>query len=573
MYYQQERQTQTQQYWLEDSAIHEKDAEYLYEHFLEIGEPQTIDQLTVQVMEYRCRQEEESFSSRDGDTLIYQPGDEYAVGQQLVFSALSYAMGQVVSVREGDNPRHGHFSVIKVQLQGEDAPREFASGLAQEHAVDQSVLRLEQSQDLLSPDQLYELYGHTTRDLLQEALLQNEDFTHLDGHRFLRELMPKVSDYHLNIAEAIIYDHHQPLTISQLLGGFEQADWQSTRKVSSQAYALSYALCHDARFAQLGTLGKSTWFLSDLIPPSARRKPTRLIPSHWARGGEWLSRELHEFVTSLADEADQLESSSDVEPGSVDSVRFFLIHPHLREGTLPLTSRAIAMLPERPAEHFMVTYLDELNKEEIPGWMVPSQGYASGLDEWYRKHEIPIGCELTLSPADAPFTFLVSYKVRKRKREWVIGAQGRDGRLTLRQLQKAPTCGFDKDLMVGESSPGELDELWTNPDEAGQSLFALLSMLCPELAKLDGQGRIHAKTLYSAVNLTRRSGAVPIFAELTRHACFDPVGNGHWVYDESLLDVIYGTPEEMSRRPSSRRQDLIVDRVDQYGMNNEVWGP
>ena len=69
MYYQQERQTQTQKYWLEDSAIHEKDAEYLYEHLLEIGEPQTIDQLTGKVIEYRCRHERASVSRRDGDTL------------------------------------------------------------------------------------------------------------------------------------------------------------------------------------------------------------------------------------------------------------------------------------------------------------------------------------------------------------------------------------------------------------------------------------------------------------------------------------------------------------------------
>jgi hypothetical protein len=76
---------------------------------------------------------------------------------------------------------------------------------------------------------------------------------------------------------------------------------------------------------------------------------------------------------------------------------------------------------------------------------------------------------------------------------------------------------------------------------------------------------VNAKTLYSAVNLTRRSGAVPIFAELTKHACFDPVGDGNWVYDESLRKVLYTSPEEMSRRTSSHRQDLIVDRVYSYG--------
>jgi hypothetical protein len=97
-----------------------------------------------------------------------------------------------------------------------------------------------------------------------------------------------------------------------------------------------------------------------------------------------------------------------------------------------------------------------------------------------------------------------------------------------------------------------------------------LTEIFPELAKLSGLGLVHAKTLYSAVNLTRRCGAVPIFAELTRRACFDPVGDGNWIYDEVLRDGTYKAPEDMSRRPNSRRHDLIVDRVYQYAVNDEV---
>jgi len=570
--FQQERQTQTKEYWLEEFAVRKQDVEHLYEQFVEIGEPRTIDELTLETIARRCNEEEEALAKRNGEELIYQPRGEFAVDQRLVFSALDYAVGQVVAVREGNNPRYGTFGVIKVQLQNEDTLREFAMGLALDHALDQSVLRLEQGQDLLSPDQLYELYGQNARDLVQEALLQNEDFVHLDGHWFLRELIPEVSPYHLNIAEAIVYDHRQPLTVSQLLESFEEADWRSTSKASAQAYALSYALSQDPRFVQLGAPDESTWFLGDLIPPGARRKPLRLVPMYRAQGGEWLNRELHEFVVELGDEADELGASQDVKPGSVDSVRFFLIYPHLREGTLPLTERALGVLSERPADRFMVTFLDQRNGEEIPGWMVPDEGYGSGLEEWYRKHEIPIGAEITLAPGDTPFTFLIGFKVRKRKREWVVGAQVVNGVLALSKLQRALTCYHDKDLMIDEKSK-ELDGLWINASEANQSVFAHLTELCPELAKLDGQGRVHAKTLYSAVNLTRRCGAVRIFAELTRRVCFDPVGNGHWVYDESQGNAVYNTPEEMSRRPNSRRQDLIVDRVDQYGMNNEVWGP
>ena len=84
---------------------------------------------------------------------------------------------------------------------------------------------------------------------------------------------------------------------------------------------------------------------------------------------------------------------------------------------------------------------------------------------------------------------------------------------------------------------------------------------------------MHAKSLYAAVNLTRRCGAVPVFVELTRHACFDPVGDGNYVYDDSLRSLTYSTPEEMARRPNSRRQDVIVDLIQVYSATNEDKNP
>ena len=97
------------------------------------------------------------------------------------------------------------------------------------------------------------------------------------------------------------------------------------------------------------------------------------------------------------------------------------------------------------------------------------------------------------------------------------------------------------------------------------SLFQAILQVFPELAKLGSQGLVHAKALYAAINVIWRVGAVPIFAELARHACFDPVGGGNWVFEEDLVGQVYKTAEEMETRPLSRRADLIRDRVLRYG--------
>jgi hypothetical protein len=175
---------------------------------------------------------------------------------------------------------------------------------------------------------------------------------------------------------------------------------------------------------------------------------------------------------------------------------------------------------------------------------------------------------IELAKGDDPFIFVVSFEEGRAKADWIRQARIMDDKVTFSMQRKSYACRYDKHLLIDEGSVTALDMLWTRAEEA-HSLFENLTQVFPELAKLSGLGQVHAKTLYSAVNLTRRCGAVPIFAELTRQACFDPVGDGNWVYDESLRGVTYNTPEEMSRRPNSQRPERIVDRVHRYGTNDE----
>ena len=563
---QHQRRTQTAEYWLDEFAVHKEDLDYLYESILEAGEPRTIADLTQAIVERRVQREEEALSKQSDQGLVYLPQDRYEVGQRLVFPAFDYTTGQVLGVRAGNNPRYDPFSVIQVQLEGEEGPREFAAEFSPDHVLKRSAVTLEGGGDLLGAPQLYQSYGHGVRHRLEQALLEHDEFVHIGDRWFLRGLLPEVTPFQLNIAEALIDERGQPLTAAELL---DEVELPGDSSLSARLLAVSYALGQDPRFVETTVSGETAWYLSDLIPPAVRRKPARLTPAHAARGGEWLSRELLDLVVAIGDEADELADAPASPAGNSDAVQILLTYPHHREGTLPLTSRVLRLLQEQPDERFMVTFVDRRNKEEIAGWMLPSSGYAWGLAEWYQRHEVPIGGVVELRRGEEPLTFFITCDEGKRKSEWVREARVLNGRLIFSMQRKAYTCRCDKDLLIENGSPVELDALW-GQNEASKSLFEHLNELFPELAKLSGRGLVHAKTLYSAVNLTRRSGAVPIFAELTRRACFDPVGDGNWVYDESVRDVVYSTPEDMSRRPSSHRQDLIVDRVFAYGTNSEV---
>ncbi len=565
------RHTQTAEYWT-DLIVDEDDLTFLYERLLEVGKPQTIDDLARALVEQRIQQEEERLSQRAGQGQVYQPHETYEVGQRLVFPAFDYAVGEVVSIRDGNNPRYGSFRVVGVRME-DGVEREFASELTQEHALSRRGVPVEEGEEVLTAEQLYGLYGEEVKTSLRESLEQNPDFIRFEDQWFLRGQVPTLGPYHLNIAEAMIFEQRTPLTISELLRGFEDIELPESLDPATRAYALTYALSEDPRFIKFGMGEEPTWYLRDLVPEAVQARPARLIPLHRATGGEWLSRELHDFVLEIGDEADEIEATRILQPASANRFEWVLIYPHLREGTFPLPYRARGILPDRAEDRYTVTIIDADSKEEMAGWMLPGEGYGWGLGEWYEKREVPVGGILVLRPGDAPNTFVVQCGDRKRRSDWTREAKVVDGRVTFSMQRRAFTCKYDKYLVLAEGNRAEMDEVWMNT-RAGKSLFVLLTELFPELAKLSGQGLVHAKTLYSAVNLTRRSGAVPIFAELTRHACFDPIGDGNWVYNEALRDVVYETPEDMSKRPRSPRQNLVVsEMIYRYGMRNEVWSP
>ena len=59
-----------------------------------------------------------------------------------------------------------------------------------------------------------------------------------------------------------------------------------------------------------------------------------------------------------------------------------------------------------------------------------------------------------------------------------------------------------------------------------------LEEVFPELAKLSPGGRVHAKTLYSAINLVRRIGPRAVMSALVESHAFTSVGGGYFVLNE-----------------------------------------
>lgn len=563
--------TQTEAYWETEFEITDADVEFLYSYFGEHGSPCTVDELAVALVDRHYHLEKKRLAQEVERGPLYRPRERYQIGQELVFSAFDYTVGKVVAVRPGRNPQYGPFEVIRVELEGGRGAREFASAFIPSHPLNYVQGFVPESErGELSAEQIYALYQGPIRSKVEAALEADEEIVRSDGKWFLRSLMPEVHVGHLNIAEAMIVMAQRPLTTRELL---QEMDFAAGSRGPAQEFALEVALQGDERFDSIMVGGEQKWFLYSLEPKAAIEVPWVLRPAYPLRRGLYLLGELIEFVKEIRDELDEVPESSaetlspteaSLRAEVAKSVSFPLNYPHWREGTLPLTSQIRQFLPAGSGSRYPLIFVLDHGQRSVPGWVLLDHRYAWGLGEWYRQQGLPVGAYVTVSRAEEPFTLSVSYDRRPRRGEWVKEAKVIDGAISFEMQRRAYTCHYDRQLLLHPAEDPALDALRQKLANEKPPLADLMLVVIPELLKLSSQGVFHAKTLYAAVNVLRRTGAVPIFAELSRRACFDPVGAGNWTFDPELKDLVYGTEEEIRNRPHSRRRDLIRDIVLRY---------
>ncbi len=555
-------QTQTEAYWRREFRVYPEDIEAIYDLMLEDGRPRTLAELACQIIARHCRREAQARRPEQG--VIYRPREHYAVGQLVIFPALDYAVGEVVGERPGQNPRYGPFTVISVRFEGQEA-REFAADLKVPHPLNDSPdeIACEEGEEL-SPEELCRRYGDAVHEPLRAALLQTPDFVCFGDEWFLRGLLPEVHVGHLNLAEAVIDVAGHPLTTAEIL---QQVELATESKPGARVFALNMALSQDKRFDNVGLATRPRWFLFSLEPPAVAAKPEQLLPSYPTTGDEYVHRESLEIAQEIGDELDHLlDVGRPLAALETGKASFVLNYPHRQRGTLPLTREIRALFPTEEYARIPIHFVDGRTDSRWLGWILPGDGYGWGLGEWYAREEVPAGATVELLSTRDPYAVVVQCEMRSRRTEWARVPRVENNRLTFEIRKRAYVCRYDRNLLLGEpTDTARLDELQQHYRQEPISLFQAILQVFPELAKLGSQGLVHAKALYAAINVIWRVGAIPVFAELARHACFDPVGGGNWAFDDSLIESSYATPEEMEARPLSKRVDLIRDRVLRYG--------
>ncbi|RIK24182.1 MAG: hypothetical protein DCC51_01010 [Anaerolineae bacterium] len=514
-------QIQTAEFWESQFSLSDSDLEQIYNFFLETEKPQTILALAEVVIRHRVREQANELRRVMAGRTVYQPQRAYNVGEELVFPALKLAQGKVTGIRSGFNPDYGDFNVITVDIKGKS--REFAADYHQPHPLNISNGVELTEQMAGDAENIRREHGGSVAEKIKESLADRDDFVNIDNKWFVKSLIADVNIGHLHLTEAILeVANGGPLTMAEIV---PQLELDPGIDPEVQEFSLTRQMLIDGRFDQVSPNDLPQWFLRRMEPESVQSVPERLeyrpIPFDRAL--------LTPQQVALEQELD--DEWTGLPPVKVTGTAVIpLSYPHRWAGTLPLNSKTMAIFnPDHSARQRFILIDDETN-EEIPAWVVADGRYVSGLSNWYKENQIPVSGFIHLTPGPEQGIVMLGYDRRRPQREWVRLAVVKDNRLQFELVRRSIPCGYDDLLIVGTDVVTAVDAHARRAASMQMPLSSLLIEVFPSLAGLTPQNTVHAKTLYSAVNMLRRVPPGPLFAELIRNPGFKPVGDHYWQY-------------------------------------------
>jgi len=225
------------------------------------------------------------------------------------------------------------------------------------------------------------------------------------------------------------------------------------------------------------------------------------------------------------------ELVEDESPASqMDEITISLSYPHWRVGTLPVSARLRGLFPtayESPRVRF--TVVDGQSKEKIPAWVVRQHGYIAGLGKLYEKYGLMPGSLVSIAKGKEPGQTIITARIHRSQRDWVRTVLvGSDGGIVFAMLKQNVTADFNERMAIAVPDVASVDEACAQVAKQRLPFERLVADMMRELVKLNVQGHVHARELYSALNIVRRCPPGPLLAFLLRNYNYKHVGDLHY---------------------------------------------
>ncbi len=491
-------------------AITEDDLESIYNFLLEKETPMTPFEMAEFIISERIKDYQTNIVDKaNADESLYRPSAEYKEGDTIEFPCNGSLRGVVESVRSGNNPDLGSFSVIKVTL-SDGSVREFASQLEAHKLNDYDYSNTDRNN--LDKSFVFKKYGKSIAKTIAEELEKNEDLVKISGFWFPQALLSEVNPGFLNLAEAVLeMEEGRPVRTKEIL---EQVDYPIDSNEKLTEFSFNFALQQDERFAEVGPVGCVLWTLKELQPEDVRRTPLTLqyipIPSVPVI-------ENTDDICSNTNLFDELDPDQLTEPAEApESFDICITYPHWKAGTLPLIGKVHSIFPTAlETDNVVFTFRDRQHQEEFPGWVIISKHYVSGLKQWYRTHSVIPGSIFRISKTDQQDVVEISLIPPRASKDWVRTLRiDEKGKADFETRQQKVSTLFDERLVIYVENKPQLDTLWEANNREGLSIKKQVDLIFNKLKVDNPQGILHFFEIYAAMNVLRRIPPKELYAVL-----------------------------------------------------------
>ncbi len=529
-----QRPTQTAAFWRNDFQITNDAADALYNCFVETGKPCSLNELGLFFVQKALEDEEKSLRTELAQGKIYQPNDNYAVGDTLIFTQFNYAVGTVTATRAGFHPTHGDFTVLAVEFaEHNGVATSFAADFSTPHTLTDAGSKIGINEDGSSlAAQLFDRYRAVIIPKIKKTLDANDNFIRFNHDWFLTDMLVDIQEGLLNIVDAAIDINAGPLDVTALIEQLELHNDNATPAATQ--FSVNVMLDKDERFLNVGLPGQPMWYLHRLKPPEISQPPHNLMVSEeLVFDPDTLAPDMRALLNQIDDEATPAEFARPVDPDAAE-VTFVLNYPHRRSGTLPVIPAVEALLPDTFDDRVLaLQFVDGQTGVEMVGWYVRRHRYIFGFGDWFVEHQLPVGAFIVLKRTDNPLRFIIDYIPQRTMREWVRVAMVKNNQLVFEMRNRQLACRYDELMVIGEEGSAAIDTLWEKTTQNNTPISVLVDRIVPGLLKLTSQGTVHTNTLYSAINVARRCPPGPLLQELSNHPRCEWMWHGYWTFNIS----------------------------------------
>jgi hypothetical protein len=506
--------------------VSDNDIDFITNLLLERETPLSLVELSHALIEKKLSDEQKLFTDRFRDVRVYRPDESYAINQKIIFPKFGHAVGTVTQTRPGANEQHGDFAVMTVAFEDDSkATRLFAARLSTPHPLSTTPVTAAElpGANTLTADDILDDQDDAIYEIVQKRLKSSSELVSLAGKWFPRSLMLNINEGHLNLAEAVLdLEGGGPMMTYEIL---EQMGGVGNAPEELQIFSLNYAMNQDKRFDEVGPMGAVLWYLARMEPAEVLNAPLHLRYTPIDYDPTLLTPEMRALEYEIDDELSNIELEDD----EIDEATITLIYPHRRSGTFPLNAKMRSIFPTAlRTPRVWVTLIDGQDDEELVGWVVREDRYVYGLSKLYRKHKLPVGAFVTIRRGEEPGTIVVDFSAYRPRTEWVRLIKPQNGQMAFEDQKRAIGAEYDALMILGTDDIAGVDAIGEQTRQQRKPLASIIRQVITELSRTSPQGTAHAKTIYSAVNVLRRSPPGPILATLISNPDFEQVGNHYW---------------------------------------------